>query len=267
MKQIIRAIVKSQIIGMKLGPAALVFGFCVAAQATPFGVSIVNASYTASVGWLCITDSVTASSGSSSIVSASPAGNMYINQNSDLPLYSVKWAEADASSFEISGYTSTTGGVEGFGQWTASSATARTDISFTPLTSGTTSIGLDFFGANEWYYSDGYVSLFDVTLNQTLWSYGWAYGSPSTVPWTNNYEGDPSHSHAMVTVETDFSASDTYQLTMNTDTDSNGDTQNVQIQLSGIQAAIPEPSTFALIGLGTATWLVLRRRRPDRRTL
>lgn len=245
---------------MKSGLAVLALGVCVSAQAAPLEITVLNANYTASVGWSCITDSVTASSGSSSIVSASPASDMYINQNSDLPMYNVKWAEADASLFEIFGYTSTSGGVEGFGQSTTSSATARTDIFFSPLSSQTTSIDLDFLGANEWYYSDGYVSLVDVTANQTLWNYGWALMGQGTVPWTNNYDGVASQFHAAVSVDTDFDATHTYELVMNTDTDSNGDTQNVQIQLFGIEA-VPEPSACALIGLGVAAWLVIRRRR------
>ena len=181
-------------------------------------------------------------------------------------MYNVDWAEADASLFEIFGYTTTADGVEGFGQSTSSTATARSDIFFSPLSSGTTSIGLDFFGANEWYSSDGYASLLDVTENQTLWNYGWSLMGQGTVPWTNNYDGDASQSHAAVSVDVDFDATHTYELVMNTDTDSNGDTQIVQIQLSGIEA-VPEPSTIALIGLGAASWLVLRRRRasPARR--
>ncbi len=244
---------------MKLGPGALLLGFCMGAQATPLEITVLNANYTAAVGWLCATDYVTASSGLSSIISPSPASNMYINQNSGLPLYNDKWAEAEASLFGISGYTSTAGGIEGFGQSTASSATANTDLLFSPLSSGTTTISLDFFGANEWYYSDGYASLHDVTANQTLWNYGWEAMGQGTVPWTNNYDGVAWQSHAGVSVDTDFDASHTYELVLNTHTDSNGDTQSVQIQLSGIEA-VPEPSTFALIGLGAASWLGLRRR-------
>jgi hypothetical protein len=253
-------LMKTRTARMKLGLGTLAFGLCVVLQAAPLEVTVLDANYTASVGWLCATNYVTASSGSSSIVSAAPASNRYINQNSGLPMYNVKWAEADASLFEIFGYTSTAGGVEGYGESMASSATARTDIFFSPLSSQTTSIGLDFLGANEWYYSDGYASLVDVTANQTLWNYGWAFMGQGTVPWTNNYDGVAGQSHAALSVDTDFDATHTYELVMNTDTDSNGDTQNVQIQLFGIEV-VPEPSAFALIGLGTAAWLISYRRR------
>lgn len=233
---------------MKLGPGALVFAVCMAAQAAPFGVSIFNANYTASVAVGGFTNNVFGGD-SRPMVAPFPISNTY-NDLGPVEAY------ASADTFGISASTQNL--------WPPhpnALATATTELTFAPLTSGTASIGLDFFGANEWYYSDGYASLFDVTLNQTLWNYGWAYGSPSTVPWTNNYEGVAWKSHATVSVETDFSASDTYRLTMNTDTDANYDSQNVQIQLFGIQAAVPEPSTYALIGLGAATWLVLRRRR------
>ena len=225
---------------------ALMSGACVTAtSAAALPVAVLNSTYTAFVG---VVDNLGAPD-TNSMVSSAPVSLTYDN------LGPVE-AQADAGTFEISAFTANL--------WPHNNALAAvsTEITFAPSTSGATTLDLEFYGANEWYYSDGSVSLFDATLNQTVWNYGWAYGQAGTVLWTVNNPGQ-WYARASVPLETIFDATHTYQLTMSTDTDANYDSQHILVQLSGLETIqpVPEPSTYALTGMGAAAWLMFHRRR------
>ncbi len=66
---------------------------------------------------------------------------------------------------------------------------------------------------------------------------------------------------AALTLNTDFIAGDTYELSMYTGVASiEPETEEILIQLFGFEA-VPEPSTLALVGLGSLALAMVHRRR------
>jgi len=248
---------------MKLGPGVLALGVCMAAQAAPpLEVSVLNSQYTTYVfvqtnGFNANVDS--SSSGNFEIWSPGNSRMMGSPVSISDSLYldgtGILAAEANADMFGVSAFTDMHQAF--FQGWPGHNSTAGAEsvISFLPLTGGTATTDLEFTADYDWSYSAGSVSLFDVTSNQTLWNYGW-YLSSASLPWTG-YPGGPAS--AILSVETDFNAADTYSLTIYTQTYADQDNEQTSIQLSGFEI-VPEPSAFALIGLGTAAALILRRR-------
>jgi len=170
-------------------------------------------------------------------------------------------AETHAGLTDISAYTSIT--YDGYVKY--SSATTKSEIWFTPLSSETATINMAFLGEHFWFYSQGSLSLTDVTSGEQIWNYGWAGPGPGTVPWQVS-EGIAT---ASITIDTDFNAADTYYLSMSTQTAAQGDSEFIQVQVFGLEP-IPEPSTAALGALAialAATLSSLRKHRnaaPDR---
>jgi hypothetical protein len=250
---------------MSLVLGALTFGACVAGHAQPLEVNVINSTYTASVNWWGVGGFLGNPnvSGSNSVVSASPTSVDYINQSPSIitgPNYTTVWGEASAGHFQSYAFSET-----GQGQYMNSFCyvSAISDISFSPLVSQIANLNLEFTGYANWPFSDCLATLNDVTSGQTLWEYGWT-GVTTTSPaqFINLPPTNPDNPFAL-TVPTIFLAGDSYELILDTDANSNNDAEGAQVQLSGIGVAlpvyfVPEPSTFALLGL-VAMLLMFRR--------
>lgn len=150
-------------------------------------------------------------------------------------------AGADAGLFEVSAYGST--------KMLAQQASARSELTFSPVFNGSQNIAIDFVGDYEWYFSDGLVSLFDLTLNQEIWNYSWSLMGQGTVPWLSA-GGDPNATAAL-SLDTFLADDHTYNLTMSTGIYSNGDAELINMRLSGLETVpVPEPATILLFGIG-----------------
>jgi len=138
-------------------------------------------------------------------------------------------------------------------------AFTESDLWFSPVTSQTTTIGIQFSAGPHITFTYGYVSLLDVTSGIKLWNYGWDLGNPGAqhdwtpVPWV--LTGDSGT--AVLMLDTTLNASDTYQLSMSTSSGAASDSETESIQLFGLEP-VPEPSTFALLGLGSITAAMVR---------
>jgi hypothetical protein len=245
--------------------AVLALGACLTGRAQLSGVDVINSTYTSSVSWWghgsFFGDPDV--SGSNSVVSASPTGNDYVNQNPSIitgPNYTTVWGEANAGLFQSYAFSNTSQG-----QYMSSfcDVSAISDISFAALLSQTATLNLQFTGYDNWDQSDCLVSLKDVTSGQTLWQYGWTAftGAPGTPQFINLPQTDMDDSLTLA-VPTPFVRGDTYEVVMDTDAESNNDNGGAQVQLFGdiSLSFVPEPSPFALLSL--AAMLLLFRRVP-----
>jgi len=166
--------------------------------------------------------------------SSTPIGDyMYDEATLGSSTYSAE-ASAEADLFEVTVFGSTK-------LWLAL-ASAQSEMTFSPLLDGTANLTVDFGRYYDYGFTEGYVSLFDLTSNQELWNYGWDHGQ-GNVPWDGG-------SSANLTLDTYFANDHTYYLSMFAGMDSNGDSELVKIGLSGLEiVSVPEPSTMLLLGM------------------
>lgn len=165
-------------------------------------------------------------------------------------------ASAHASFFDVTTFTDSNAPNDSLpniydGAW----ASAESEIVFSPLIDSLQTVTIDFTAWYDSYYSEGYVSLFDLTENMELWNYWWTEGYIGNVYWEPQPPtGDPEDpvERAIVDQDTDFIATHTYELVMYTQTNSQWpDKQRINVQVSGIEpTSVPEPSTIILIGMG-----------------
>jgi len=151
-------------------------------------------------------------------------------------------AEGRAGLFEVEGHTF----AHGISESMHANNEVRNQIQFSPVADQTQTIGIQAtFGGLE-SYTTGSARLFDLSLNQEVWTYGWGYfGIGADTLWE---------------VETAFQASHQYELTMMTAMDASNDSESVLLQVTGL-AAIPEPSAIAIFSLSCAMLLTGRNRR------
>lgn len=155
---------------------------------TPLPINILDAQYTTSVSvssWILLEGGgIGHTNYSRTTVSSVPISDSLYHPVSGLPE-----AEANAGLFEISAFTAAANGIyDPFRH--GSGASAQSVLWFSPLTSETTTINIQFSGWEEWYYSDGFVSLLDVTSGDEVWNFWWGQlRPPRTVPWVDTYGG------------------------------------------------------------------------------
>jgi hypothetical protein len=219
----------------------------------PLAIEIIDTQYTTSVTtWNWRTGEQATPTNSRTMISSVPfSDSLYYPDSGHVE------AEANVGLFSISGLTAAGNGLPISPPYRGGSvASVQSQIRFSPLTSVTTTINIQFSGWGQWWCSGGSVSLFDVTSNQEAWNFGWD-GSSGTVPWVVT-GGDPGATAALA-LDTDFNAAHTYELTLRAETASNPpDTEHILIQLSGLEP-VPEPSTFIFVGLGSLILAMGRR--------
>jgi hypothetical protein len=140
--------------------------------------------------------------------------------------------------------------------WGGANAEATSQLWFSPLSDQTQTIGIQLSRGGLSFDGTGSISLLDLTSNTELWNYSWDYYGPVNFVW------DPdSGFSASLNVDTDFLASDQYELTMIAESQAGDDDGSAQIQLTGLNA-VPEPSTtLFLAGCGISLMIFRRQRR------
>lgn len=161
-------------------------------------------------------------------------------------------AQAEANLLRISAFAAAD-----YPNHDSSSASARSEFSFSPEMDTVAPITIDVTGWDHWYFSLGYVTLFDITSGATLWDYNWD-GPSGTLPWVD-HAGEEPRGTANLTLGTELLEAHDYRLTMFTSVGSQEPSSpHILVQVSGL--IVPEPSAFALIALA-GTGLVFARRR------
>ena len=179
-------------------------------------------------------------------------------------------AKADASAFRLETFAQSAGGGQPLGHSRAATLSTTT---FSPLATGFGTFNIDLLGWRQ-YYGAQLVRLTDLTLGQEVWSYGYSgLGANATerferlLPSGTTYQqdilweftGNGTESGFHLDRDTFLTVTSTYELTLFSTVESQApETERVIIEWAGALAAVPEPSTLALLGLGT---LVLLRRR------
>jgi hypothetical protein len=168
---------------------------------------------------------------------------------------STNYAIANAGLFEVSDQTG----------WGKANAEAISQIWFSPLGDQTQTLNIQISadGSPSIVWTAGQISLLDLTANSVLWSYSWNAGGsgsvPVGVPLGNNIPWDSlDPSYANFSLDTDFFASDQYELTMKVCSNAGDDSEFAQVQLTGLQV-VPEPSIVLLLVLCGTTLAIFRR--------
>jgi hypothetical protein len=145
--------------------------------------------------------------------------------------------------------------------WGVANASATSQLWFSPLVDQTQIVGININFEAGSPYTDGSISLLDLTSNSELWNYNWNFinYAPADFSW------DPSVGIGLanINVDTDFLALHQYELTMMTASNAGDDSESVQIQLTGLVAvsAVPEPSTTLFLAMCGASLMIFRRLR------
>ncbi|HVM61650.1 MAG TPA: PEP-CTERM sorting domain-containing protein [Verrucomicrobiae bacterium] len=168
------------------------------------------------------------------------------------------WAIASAGLFEASDQTVG-----------SANALAISQLWFSPVVDQTQTLGLHIGGMNFTAFE---FSLLDVTAGSNVWNCFYSLytgGFPSgTFPGITNVVVTPwpfPGNGGTISFGTSFLASDEYELTLATMSSAGGDAETPWVQLTGLEA-VPEPSTWVLVGAGVSVVLSLARRRAQATT-
>lgn len=227
---------------------------CLVSHASAIPVNIIDSEYTTSLYKKANAndqDDDNYSIESMTRVSSSPLHDeMYFNDS--------LVAAAQADSFSISAYTRIGGHPDN-----VSIASSKTELAFSPIASSVTMFQIDFYGYAEWYYSNGFVSLSDVSTGQELWNYYWTDSYVSgNVPWVDDFSG-PYRAWANIDVETILNQGANYLLTIYTQTCSNpADSELIRIDVSGVESIdVPESSLLIVSLIHLLIFLLFQGRR------
>jgi hypothetical protein len=166
------------------------------------------------------------------------------------------WAQAAASQFDVSVFTTTPTGVTPTNAYEFSTAGARSVVDFAPTSTGMASLQLNFTGGLEWFFSEGAVSLTDQTTGIQQWAFGWDGCCNGSVPFETS---GVNRGLALIGLNQLFNVNDVYELSIYTRTFANFDSERMNVNVSGLQA-IPEPGALVLCGMALIGIAVMRRR-------
>jgi hypothetical protein len=155
-------------------------------------------------------------------------------------------ATAEADFFTVSAYTFSS-------VMSHASASTQTDLLFSPTSDGTALLELEFIGTNTAYYSNGSVSLFDVTSNEQLWAYGW-----TCCHFNGNVPLSLFQYTGMLSFDQSLSDDHMYRLLMSTGTNADGDREGMTIRVGGL-IPVPESSSIFLLLSGLVGIALLKR--------
>lgn len=208
-------------------------------QASDLDVQILNANYSAFV-------SVSSNSITTSRVTVSPmpTSDSAIVYDSD----GFHRAQARASSYLFGLDVNTQ--AYGFLDYLFARAAATNQIQFVPLEDRTQSIAIELIPGGNAMFTEGAVTLLDLSSQQVVWSQSWYY-------WINTPNISKTN---WFYFDTEFLASHQYELSMYTAMNAGHDSESIKMQVIGL-AAIPEPSAIAIFSVTCATLLVGRKRR------
>lgn len=223
------------------------------------GVSILNAQYERdlSLNWTEFTMDGHAmvphpQSMAETTTSAAPISNTITSPNNPK-----RFATASADMFSVSTATSAFPNATFTENSGFAKAIAESKYTFRTLTDGVAPLAFNFDGSGQANFSQGFVSLFDLTLNQSLFYYSWErFTLAGNIPW-NHFTYD-----AALNLSPELFSSHTYALSMNVGTDANTDSQSMAIRMGGLQpiaSPAPEPETWAMMLLGLGGVLVVSR--------
>lgn len=201
---------------------------------------------------------------SRTVVSSSPVQDLMEGTQYGYVLPYYIWARPTADWFHVSVDTSECNRCGSAGAYAISETT------FSPLADAIADVTIRRLGGGIYdAYSEGFVSLVDLTLNRPLWYYQWTgigntmggAGRPEP-SWGYDITGNinPYPNPAIVVQGTAFAEDHAYRLVIYAASGAYGDDERVFMDLLGLEI-VPEPSTFALLGLGTASLAIARRRR------
>lgn len=148
-----------------------------------------------------------------------------------------------------------------YGSYPFAKANAKSILQFSALKDESGPLALSFVGHGLVpMYSDGFVSLYDITTDLSVFNYAWNGFHGGSVPW------DLYAPHkASIAVTLSLQASHRYALTLNTSSYANNDLEAVSIQVSGLApvvTSVPEPHIgwMLLAGMGFLAYKGTRRR-------
>jgi hypothetical protein len=172
-------------------------------------------------------------------------------------------AAATVGLFEVTAFTASAHTVGDTTIGRMSNATAESTLVFAAVSDGLATLDIDALGFYQFYFSNGFARLTDVTVNETVWNHGWGVGYTDGWEWLPPVDASVFGLNGMASVSATslFTAGHVYELTLFTSTTSNPpDAQRIDLRVSGLQT-VPEPSSLLLVTSGFALVILRKRRR------